>query len=241
MTHLNRAPTRLLATGASFYNLSSCSLNIVGNGYATTMPHRVASFYAIESTGPVDLVVSVGAEQSVSLRCDSNLHEHINVFVDDHELVIETGHESISPRTDCTATIVTDTLYDLKTAGSGDIQVNGPTPDLYRVQSTGSGDVRIAEVTSAKLELFTTGSGDATIIGVTGHARLETTGSGGLYARKLVARAAVVRSTGSGSVDVHATESVHVRTSGSGNVDIWGAPQSRYVTTAGSGEVHYHE
>jgi hypothetical protein len=85
-----------------------------------------------------------------------------------------------------------------------------------------------------------TGSGSVQVAGRTGDASLASTGSGGVRARELAAETAVARSTGSGGIELYASELVDAELLGSGDIHVWGEPADRRTETLGSGRVVFH-
>lgn len=220
---------------------SGCGIVHIGNGHARTEMRSASGFDAIVSEGELDVTVVLGDTESVEITCDSNLLEYIEVETDGHALVIaeEEGH-NIAPRATCVARVTAVRLVALESYGSGNLRARGTVSELESVTTMGSGNVHVENLGCEDLELVTTGSGNATITGVVAQASLQSTGSGNVNATDLVAQRGHVRTTGSGNVKLHATESVDIHSSGSGDVEVWGDPEHRRHEASGSGRIRYH-
>lgn len=232
----------MLALGAALCSaLCGCWVPHIGNGKPKTEERAASPFDAIVTEGEVDVTVVMGDAEGVTVTCDSNLLEYIEVETEGSTLVISErrGH-NIEPRAECFALVTAVDLFALESHGSGNLRTRGSVADLDTVLTSGSGDVLIEDLGCTEIELVTTGSGDATISGAVAHVTLRTTGSGDVEAADLMSQSALVRTTGSGDVKFHATETVDIRTTGSGDVHVWGDPGDRNEHRSGSGDIRYH-
>jgi len=199
-----------------FFNWIAGRHCIEGSGDLVTEERDLDRFTRIESKGSVDIFVTVGESQKVSLTFDDNLIDLVETSVRGKTLKITTK-ESYSSRRACKMEISVPTLEEVRVTGSGDVEIFNLTGNYFEFTVTGSGDMR-AEGEIDELDIRVSGSGD-------------------VDARELVARDANVKISGSGDVKVHATEGFYGRVSGSGDIDVYGNPEhmSRYVS--GSGDI----
>jgi len=124
---------------------------------------------------------------------------------------------------------------EIKVSGSGDVDAGELMADGVVVTVRGSGDVQVHA--RRTLEAHTSGSGDITADGEVEEAEIETSGSGNIDARRLIASNAYVRTRGSGDVRVRVTEDLDGATSGSGDIYYYGDPEHVSRKSSGSGEV----
>jgi hypothetical protein len=117
------------------------------------------------------------------------------------------------------------------------MRVKATTPALDAIVIRGSSDVDVKGLTGDKFELQVDGSGDAKASGKVATLVAKVNGSGDLNLADVEARDATVEISGSGDVDVWATESVVVSVAGSGDVTYRGDPKKVTKSVAGSGSV----
>jgi len=186
-----------------------------GSGHLVTQSRELGEFRRISNDGSVDLDVSIGPEQSVSVVADDNVAPQVETEVRDGELFIS-EHGSYWG------------LHSLK--------VKIVVPELEALNLEGSGDAEITGVTGPSLELSTHGSGDITASGRVEKLNISGYGSGDSYLAKLDADDAIVRLRGSGDAHVHANRTLDVEIFGSGDVHYAGSPRVN-STVKGSGDV----
>lgn len=236
-----------------------------GDGVPASELRDVAAFDGVSNESQVDVQITEGEVPSVTVTCDENLLDEIDVFVDGSVLTIRTTGDwkrggAFLPRTTCEVDVVTPALLSLESSGSGDFLVDGDTPnpladvlstgsgdleihwpvsaDELSVQSMGSGEIDLGGVVAQLVELTSSGSGDMSLgAGSTDALDIVSSGSGDILASELVAASVDATLTGSGDVEVNATEALQATLTGSGDLTVWGAPQERDVVSSGSGDV----
>ncbi|MCH8273344.1 MAG: DUF2807 domain-containing protein [Armatimonadetes bacterium] len=209
---------------------------IEGSGVEATKTHELDTFNRIELKGSADLVVTVGVEQSVTVRGDDNLVELIEIEVKGGTLVIKTPN-NMRPRVGLSVEIQVPSLDGLALAGSGDIEVSGVQSDDFSLEIAGSGNINVANFQGESLSVEIAGSGDVTLSGEAEELTIEIAGSGDVKARELITKRVDVSIAGSGDADVHATESLNVSIAGSGDVTYSGDPADVEKSVLGSGDV----
>jgi hypothetical protein len=187
-----------------------------GSGVGATELREVGRFDSIDMRGPVDLVVRLGTPQRVEVIGDDNLVGRCLTTVDDRTLEVRMEQGS----------------YRFRSGMSVAVTV----PALKAVRVAASSDVAIHDFAGPELRLEVSGSGDISASGTVDRLRAVVSGSGDLDLADLVARTALVSVSGSGDVDVHATESLDAAVSGSGDVRYGGAPVTSLEIT-GSGAI----
>jgi len=187
-----------------------------GSGISKTESRAVTDFRRIVVEGSADLSVRVGDATSVSVTGDDNLVALVTTEVRDGSLVIGMKPGSYSTRVDLRVAITTPGLEALSIQGSSDAELSGISGETFSAEILGSGDVRASGKVD-RLEAAVSGSGDLRLDG-------------------LESREAKVGISGSGDVDVWATEILVASVSGSGDVRYRGEPKVT-KSVAGSGSV----
>ena len=189
---------------------------IHGSGVSKTETRTIGDFRKIRVNGSCDVSVSVGSAAGLSITADDNLLEYVVTEVRDGTLVVELKSGSYSPSVHMKATATVPALEAIGIHGSSDVDVTGLTGDRF--------------------ELSVEGSGDAKASGKVGTVVAKVAGSGDLNLSNVEARDATVEVSGSGDVEVWATESLTVSVAGSGDVGYKGEPKLT-KSVAGSGSV----
>jgi hypothetical protein len=177
----------------------------------------VASFTGVKLAGSNNVVVRVGAPQSVLVRADDNLIDRVTTEVQSGTLVIGTAPGSFTTKSPMSVELTVPTLDSVTLAGSGNIVLAGIEFKALDVSLPGSGTL--------------TGRGAATRLDVT------VNGSGVVQFTKLVAETVEAAVGGSGSIFVTATRSLNASVSGSGAIVYAGDPPSVTKSVTGSGAI----
>ncbi len=227
-----------------------------GDGDVVETTREIEGVEAVHLSCPGELEIELGERESLLIRADGNLLEHIETEVDGGVLKIRTarGMRLRPSRTieyvlvvrelqgirntgsgDIAAPRLETGTFAAKLTGSGDLEVAGlVTGDCY-LHATGSGGIRVRDLEAARLEIRQTGSGDLRIDDGSAR-RLEAalTGSGECAARGLATREAEVSLSGSGGFTIHVDETLTGRITGSGDIVYGGTPEVD-VRATGSG------
>ena len=187
-----------------------------GSGQMVTELRDIGSFDRIESNIGADIIVSIGATQSVSLTYDDNLIGYVTTKVRGRKLVVESSRSFSSSR-DCQIKIVVPQLEEVSVGGSGKIEVVGLDADRFAVEIDGSADVVAS--------------------GEVGELVIEVNGSGNVDTRDLVAGEATVEINGSGDVHVMARDYLTATVNGSGDIVYTGNPGQVVKNVEGSGRI----
>lgn len=170
---------------------------LVGSGTRAQQQRSIAPFTAIEASDASDLVITIGAAQSVRVEADDNLLSHIETTTRNGVLYIRStgSYSTYKPP------VVTITL-----------------PSLSGVRMRGSGDARITGIRGGALSLEGIGSGDFHVTGQADTVSAKIKGSGDIDLRALDARDVDAAIYGSGSARVRASHSLRAAVYGSGDI-----------------------
>lgn len=202
--------------GSSSSNSPSISTT-QGSGVAKTQARDVAAFNAVELAGSNNVVIRLGAKQSVVVRADENLLARVTTQVQSGRLVIGTTPGSMTTKNPMSVEVSVPTLSALTLTGSGNIAVDGISTDSLEVSLPGSGTL--------------TGSGTAKQLDVT------VSGSGAVQFTRLVADDVHAVVSGSGAIFINATNKLDASVSGSGAIIYIGSPQNVTRSVTGTGAI----
>lgn len=188
---------------------------IRGSGTMVSENREVASFTRIEVAMGIDIVVTVGSPQQVTLTFDDNIIGKVKTRVRGNTLEID-SRGSFSTSSECKIEITVPSIEEFSLAGSGNIEIRGIAGEKFEIDLAGSGNIRID--------------------GRTKNLEIDVAGSGDIDARDLIAEEAEVSIAGSGNVRVYAEKSLEAEISGSGDIRYYGDPDVE-SDVSGSGSI----
>jgi Putative auto-transporter adhesin, head GIN domain len=188
-----------------------------GSGVAATQARSLPPLTGVDLAGASNVVVRVGARQSVIVHADSNLLARVTTQVSSGSLVIGNTPGTLSARSPMFVAVSVPSLDALTVEGSGNISVTGINSPTLTVRLPGSGTIHAAG-TTARLDVGIGGSGTVVL-------------------SRLIARDATASIDGSGSIVLTATHSLDASISGSGSILYTGNPAQVSKSVSGSGTI----
>ena len=189
---------------------------VEGSGTTATEIREVAPFASVDLAGSNQVSITVGPEQSVRVRADDNLIDLVTTDVRAGELVID---------------------------NRGSFQTNSPMsvevtlPVLDAVSLSGSGTLTAQAVRAGTLTVGLPGSGTIRASGATDRLQATLDGSGELQLNDLIAAQATAVVSGSGLIELVATETLDATVSGSGSIFYSGNPSQVTKSITGTGAI----
>jgi Putative auto-transporter adhesin, head GIN domain len=196
---------------------SSTSQGARGSGVAATQARSLPPLTGVDVAGANNVVVRVGAPQSVIVHADSNLLARVTTQVTSGSLVIGNTPGTLSARSPMFVAVSVPSLDALTVDGSGNISVTGINSPSLTVRIPGSGTIHAAG-TTARLDVGIGGSGTVVL-------------------SRLRARDATASIDGSGSIVLNATHSLDASITGSGSILYTGNPAQVTKSVSGSGTI----
>jgi putative autotransporter adhesin-like protein len=187
-----------------------------GSGVGATQTRNEPAFKSIDLAGVSTVNVHIGAAQSVVVRADDNLIDHVTTDVKNGTLVIaERGN------------------FSTKHPISVDVTVSS----LDKATLSGSGFVNVTGVHATRFSVIEKGSGVLTVAGTADQLHARLSGSGNLELQDLIARDVDAILAGSGRLQVHATGKLEASIPGSGAIIYTGNPNTVKQRITGSGAI----
>lgn len=213
---------------------------IKGNGEMVTNNRSTPDYDKISLVGSMDVELVAGNEGEIKVEAESNLQEYILTEVKGGTLKISTEEGvSLQPsrRHSIKITVPFEDIEGVAITGSGDIWNSDKiTARNFKTSVTGSGDLKLF-VNTQNLKGSVTGSGDLTLKGTAQKFDCTVTGSGDFMAYDLNAEEVHATVSGSGDIEVNASEVLMARVSGSGDISYQGNPKKQDFKTSGSGSI----
>lgn len=207
----------LLALGPVLaLGLAACSIEIEF-GEVSVQTYEVEPFDRIDIGGAFEVDVTVGEATSVEIETGENIHENLDVRVEDGELKIDLDRISILGDGPMRATITTPSLVRLDLSGASEAEVTGVDADRFELDVSGASVVEI-DGSLARLDLDASGASSVDL----GSVEIETANidlSGASNADLRSAGAVTGDLSGASSLDVDSGTTVDVETSGASSID----------------------
>lgn len=203
---------------------------------AGTEARTVTAFEAISTNGAMDLTVRQADKAAVTVTADDKVLPLVETVVENNTLVIrmKKGERMWNTGTIKVAIDVVK-LNAIRSAGSGDIVLNGLKTPSFKLTLAGSSDAKLNGLTTDSTELRISGTGDVAATGSSRSVAISISGSGDADFSGLTADDVSVNIAGSGDASVNANKSLAVSVAGSGDVVYTGNAQTMKVSMAGSG------
>jgi len=187
-----------------------------GSGIAATQARALPAFRTVDLAGDNNVIVRVGATQSVVVHADSNLLSRVTTRVRSGRLIIGTTPGNLNAKAPMFVT------------------VSLPSIDAIRLQ--GDGNITAGGINSRSLIVALPGSGVIHATGATTHLTVTIGGDGTALLGNLTARNVTAAISGDGSIMLTSTRSLSASISGTGTILYGGSPTrvSRAVTGSGT-------
>jgi Putative auto-transporter adhesin, head GIN domain len=188
-----------------------------GAGGAAEQARTLPPFTGVVLAGDNNVVVDIGARQSVVVHADRNLLRRVTTRVRSGRLVIGTTPGPLQTKSPMFVAVSVPALDAVELPGHGNISVTGLSASRFTADLPGDGTIE-ATGTARTLDVSIGGMGTALLHG-------------------LAARDATAELSGAGSIMVTATHSLAARLSGSGTILYGGDPPHLIKAVSGSGTI----
>ncbi|CAN5176381.1 head GIN domain-containing protein [soil metagenome] len=214
---------------------------IKGNGKQKTESRQVENFTALASGGPMNIQISYGNSNTITVEADENLLPYIETRVEGNKLMIRSKKNvNIQSRNKMTVKISMTTINSIQQSGSGDLYGSGAFTNDGKtdIGLSGSGNMKLNFETFRDIDLTVAGSGNVELqSGTTNSLSAKISGSGNIDASTVKSKDVEAKISGSGNIKVYASNSIEAKISGSGNVLYKGSVQNLSSKVSGSGKV----
>ncbi|MCY3999061.1 MAG: DUF2807 domain-containing protein [Flavobacteriaceae bacterium] len=200
---------------------------------------EVGFYHSIKVAGSYKVNLVKGQPGSITL--DGSKLSAVRASVKNGTLTIQRKSNlgSNSWRGAIEVTVPIDELNALALSGSGKISNNHTlSSDQLKLSLAGSGKIDL-KVHADSIEGSVSGSGGITLSGDTDRVTFSLAGSGFVKASELKADKAIANVSGSGSVNLYASDSFNGNVSGSGSIKCHGTPDKQNQKVSGSGRISF--
>jgi hypothetical protein len=221
--------------------LTSCEeLCFDATGTETTRQQIVVGGYrSIKNMNEGDVIYTQGDTLLVMVSADDRLFQTILVQNVDSNLVLDIDEDCLKNVDKMQFNITTPTFTGIDNRGEGSFSATDTVVSTHMaIDNSGAGNIDFQRliISSSNVNVSSTGSVYLAGPDTTDQININCSRSGGVEAAGFVTRAVTVNVSGSGSVKIHATETLNVNITGSGNVYYKGQPVITSTIT-GTGQV----
>ncbi|WP_435415678.1 head GIN domain-containing protein [Polaribacter aestuariivivens] len=220
---------------------TSCGIDMLnrvnGNRNVTTEDRKVAdNFSGIRVSSGIDLYITQGNTNKVTVEADENLQEIIITEVIDGVLKIYTD-QNIWQAKSRKVHVTIQNLNSLKATSGSDVYGNGiiKTQEIS-ISATSGADIRL-EVDAESVETSSTSGSDIRISGIaTNHASSATSGSS-IDAYDLKSENVIAKATSGAGINIYASQKIEAKATSGGDIDYKGSPKNVSKKSSSGGSV----
>jgi len=231
---------RILTIAITILGISACTnaqirRTVNGDGNVIKKERKTDSFTGVKVSSGIDVYLRQGADESMFVEADENLHEYIITEVRGGVLNVYTD-ANIREADRKRVYVTMKEVNSLKTSSAGDIV--GETPvrtDKLELSASSAGDMKI-EVYAREISLNISSSGDITLSGEAEILDGDLSSAGELNAYDLTVKQANISASSAGDADINVTDKITARASSAGDINYLGNPKyvDAHSSSAGS-------
>lgn len=219
---------------------TSCGIDMInsvnGDRNVVTKNRKIAdNFTEIKVSTGIDLYITQGAKNKISVEADENLHDIIITEVENGTLKVFAEKGIWRAKSKKVHVTITD-LTLLKATSGSDVQGKGViNTNEISISATSGADISIT-VDATSVETNATSGSDIYISGNTiNHASNATSGSA-IDAYDLKSKNTIAKVTSGADINIYASEKIEAKATSGGDIDFKGSPKivNKKTTSGGS-------
>jgi len=221
--------------------MSSCNVNMFnrvnGNRNVVTADRSTSQkFTKIKVSTGLDLYLSQGTKNKVTLEADENLHDIIITEVNDGVLKIY-SEKSIWQAKARKVYVTVKNLEGLTATSGSDVYTEDVLKvETIKISATSGADIRIA-LDADTVETSATSGSDIRISGTANNHTSRANSGASIEAYKLISKNATVNVSSGADINIYASESINAKASSGGDIDFKGNPREINKKSSSGGSV----
>jgi len=221
--------------------MSSCNVNMFnrvnGNRNVVTADRSTSQkFTKIKVSTGLDLYLSQGTKNKVTIEADENLHDIIITEVNDGVLKIY-SEKSIWQAKARKVFVTVKNLEGLTATSGSDVYTEDVLKvETIKVSATSGADIRIA-LDADTVETSATSGSDIRISGTANNHTSRANSGASIEAYKLISKNATVNVSSGADINIYASESINAKASSGGDIDFKGNPREINKKSSSGGSV----
>jgi len=225
----------LLAISVSVYGQTRPKVK--GSGNVVTKERKATYFNKVKVSTAIDLILTQGNGESITVEADDNLHEYIMTEIKDNTLKIYL-EASVREVKEMNVYVTMKDIEKVAATSAGDVVAKTVIKsDELTLVTSSAGDIKL-DVDVQKLECKISSAGDITLTGNTDELEANLSSAGDLNAFELTARVAKVSVSSSGDADITVKEKLWARASSAGDITFKGNPPEVDAHSSSAGNIN---
>ncbi len=234
---------KLLLSLFSFITVCSFAQweTITGNGNIKKETREVAGINGVSLSGNMNVRLSYGSSNTITVEGDENLLPYIETKVEDGILHVKTKNKTgLKTKNKLMVYVSLTKVTELRVSGSGNITGSGDFSNdgKTNISVSGSGNINVGMNSFNETRIAISGSGNVTLKGKsTNNIDATISGSGNIDCSDVASNDVFAHVSGSGNIKVYANKSIDAKVSGSGNIYYKGSATNLNIKSSGSGKI----
>lgn len=223
--------------------LSSCNFDmnfgsgVKGNGNVATKERKVSkSFSIIKASEGLDVYLTQGNEEGVTVEADENLHELILTDIEDGVLKIHTKQNIGKAKAKKIHVSFKNVSAISATSGSDVNSTNTISSEELELKTTSGSDMSLDVITTV-LNCKSTSGSDLRLSGKTQKLIAEATSGSDINARDLKAKSSHVEVTSGADITVNTSKELTANATSGGDIKYYGNPKIVNKNNSSSGSI----
>jgi len=210
---------------------------VTGSGKVVSEERKAGYFNAVKVSSGIDVYLTQGQKESITVEADDNLHEYIITEIKDNTLKVYSKANIRKAEAKKVYVTIKD-VEKLSASSAGDLY--GETlikSDELFLSASSAGDIKL-KIEVNRLECKISSSGDIKLEGIADELEADLSSAGDLKAFDLITRIADVSTSSAGDAWITVTEKLRARASSAGDIYYKGNPQQVDARSSSAGGIH---
>jgi Putative auto-transporter adhesin, head GIN domain len=210
---------------------------VYGDKNVVKKERPAGDFTGVSTSSAIDIMLTQGDKNSITVEADENLHEYIITEIKDGRLHVYTDANIRNAEMKRIYVTMKEVDYVGSTSAGDVIGLTPVKSDRLKVSATSAGDVKL-EVYARELDVHGSSAGDITLSGEAETLEADLSSAGDLNAYNLKVKEADVNVSSSGDADIYVTDKLTARASSAGDVNYKGDPKEVDGHSSSAGGIH---
>ena len=205
----------------------------------TNKTYPIESFSSVKFEAVANIIYTQSNKVSVTVEGDKELIDKLRITEENGILnIVHDKKYRVRNKKNLTIYISSPSIEEINFDGVGNWTMKGIVKaDNLKIDFEGVGNFEALELESNNIKVSYEGVGNLVLGGTTDFLEMKSEGVGSINTQKLLAKKAVVRSSGVGSVKLFASESIDLQNNGVGSITYYGNPTVKNFNNSGVGKI----
>ena len=234
--------TRILISMIIVFAIHSCTMGqikpkLTGSGKVVTKERKASYFNAVKVSSGIDVYLTQGNKESITVEADDNLHEYIRTEIKNNTLKVYSDANIRKAKAKKVYVTIKD-VEKISASSAGDIfGENTIKTNELSLSASSAGDIRLSVVVDI-LNCNISSSGDIRLEGSADELKADLSSAGDLNAYDLKTRIATVSTSSAGDAKIFVTEKLKATASSAGDIYFMGDPKQVDGHSSSAGGIH---